>query len=173
MYIKISPIGWVHTRNTKMRDFLKKNSGKWLKVSTNHLFGNQYNVKGYRIYDSMINGIKGDKRRKTKKDAHDREWENQYFLTHSSKPKILKIDTEITHQGRKVPLCNVNDDYYRLSRRRSLEFIFDKNGKVYIANGIGFRSAEELRKVKVSSKINRAEFELLQKAVRKIKTLNK
>lgn len=172
MEIRISPKAWLHTRDRKMREFLKKKSGKYLKVDPKFLFNNQYNAGGYRIYDSMIDAIKGDKRRKMKVDSQGRKWEDQYFLSNSVKPKMLPIDTEVKFQGKKVSLYNVNDDYYRLSRRRNLEFIFDKKGKVYIANGIGFRSAKELSKVKVSAKLNNAEMNLLRKAVSKIKSGN-
>lgn len=170
MEIRISPKAWLHTRSSKTREWLKRKSGKYVKVDTKSIFGNQYNVDGYRVYDSMIDAIKGDKRKKMKTDAYGRKWEDQYFLSHNVKPKMLPVDTEVKFQGKKVRLYNVNDDYYRLSRRRTLEFIFDKKGKIYIANGIGFRSAKELSKVKVSAKLNNAEMKLLRKAVNKIKS---
>lgn len=55
-YVKAS------TQDSKLREFLKINEGKSFEVETRWLFDNQYNVDGFRIYDSMIESIEDDAR---------------------------------------------------------------------------------------------------------------
>ena len=46
--------------------WLEANAGKWFTVDTQHLFNNQYNLKGarnrFRIMDSMVSKVREDAR---------------------------------------------------------------------------------------------------------------
>lgn len=60
--IKIRKVGHIYANNSELREYLNKNAGKWVEVETDYLFHNQYNIEKFRIYDSMVEAVKNDKR---------------------------------------------------------------------------------------------------------------
>ena len=151
MQVKIIKSAYVHSTNSKLKDFLKKNEGKFLKVDTQYLFDNQYNVQGFRITDDMIQEIKGDKRA--------REFKSYYFLANSKRPNIKKVDIK----GDKdfYSLYDVNGQYYRASRRDSLEFFKGLDDEIYVSKGIGFKHIDK-------SRLSANEKRIIKKAIKLI-----
>ena len=62
MKVKIKKNAYVFAQSNDLREWLKKNEGKWFNVETKCLFNNQYNLKKYRVFDSMIEAVKDDAR---------------------------------------------------------------------------------------------------------------
>ena len=111
------------------RNFLDENKGKFVDIETKFIFDNQYNCKGFRLYDTMISEIKNDVRTD----------ENIFFVKHpKGKDKIKKIDFKDWKTKRRFYGCSsVNGNYYRISRRSNLEFIL-VGSEVYMTNSIGY-----------------------------------
>jgi hypothetical protein len=151
MYVRISPIAYVYaskflTKSTMgLRQWLQDNVGKFIEIDTSHLFNNQYNTKNsYRIYDTMIDAIKGDVRKKGKAYGISSEPEEIAFLDWGGiKPQILPNipDKKFgSYQFESYPSLN----YHRFrNARQTINFIYS-NGKYYVSNGIGYKSHNKI-----------------------------
>lgn len=151
MYVRISPVGYVYASNiiTKstmgLRKWLQDNVGKFIQIDTSHLFNNQYNtMNSYRIYDTMIDAIKGDVRKKGKAYGVSSEPEEIAFLDWGGvKPQILPNipDKKFgSYQFESYPSLN----YHRFrNARQTINFIYS-NGKYYVSNGIGYKSHNKI-----------------------------
>jgi hypothetical protein len=151
MYARISPIAYIYaskflTKSTMgLRQWLQDNVGKFIEIDTSHLFNNQYNTKnGYRIYDTMIDAIKGDVRKKGKAYGVSSEPEDIAFLDWGGiKPQILPNipDKKFgSYQFNSYPSLN----YHRLyNARQTINFIYT-NGKYYISSGIGYKVSNKI-----------------------------
>lgn len=148
----------VYDSQKELQEFLYKNRGKWLDVDTEHLFDNQYNVEGFRIYDTHISEIKDDLR-------------DNNVITNDFGGVVpeLKID-DVT--AREMKFSNnyqlevLAGGYYRFrscyNSKSTLEFIV-VNGVCYI-RGIGYTKAtpkalKQYLTIKVTKEFN----ELLKK----------
>ena len=152
MYIRISPIAYIYAskivRNVgdNLSQWLKNNTGKFIQIDTTHLFNNQYNTlnSSYRIYDTMIDAIKGDVRKKGKPYGVSSEPEEIAFLDWGGvKPQILPNipDKKFgSYQFESYPSLN----YHRFrNARQTINFIYS-NGKYYVSNGIGYKSHNKI-----------------------------
>jgi hypothetical protein len=151
MYVRISPVGYVYASNilTKstmgLRKWLQDNVGKFIQIDTSYLFNNQYNtMNSYRIYDTMIDAIKGDVRKKGKPYGVSSEPEEIAFLDWGGvKPQILPNipDKKFgSYQFESSPSLN----YHRFrNARQTINFIYS-NGKYYVSNGIGYKSHNKI-----------------------------
>lgn len=123
-------------RVKQLSDYLVANRGKYVEIDTEHLFENQYNtVDGFRIYDTHIEHIIDDAR------VGIPEFENCFFIKNPQGHDPIK-KFNIMHTDHKKAgygsAYSVNGNYYRISRRSSIEFVLVK-GVPYITNGIGYR----------------------------------
>lgn len=62
MKIRVKKNAYVYASDTETRMFLNLNEGIYVDVDTKYMFDNQYNVDGFRLYDTMIDGIIEDVR---------------------------------------------------------------------------------------------------------------
>lgn len=108
---------------------LKKSQGKWVDIETEHIFDNQYNTLFGRIYDTMIDKIEGDVRISN----------DVFFVNHpNGKDPIKKVDFQDHLKNKRFLSCySVNSNYYRISRRSTIEFIL-VGELIYISNSIGY-----------------------------------
>jgi hypothetical protein len=150
MMARISPVGYVYASNitygrgNSLRDFLKENSGKWIEIDTKHLFNNQYNTEsGYRIYDTMIDAIKNDARKKGVGYGVNGEIEDIAFLEWKGiKPHIIDIPKKKFGTYEFESMLGLN--YYRLrNSRQKIDFIY-YDGKYFISNGIGYKMRSKI-----------------------------
>lgn len=170
MQIKIKKNAYVfagYNSNNEYRNKLKELEGKWIDVETNHLFNNQYNIKGLRIYDSMVEAVRNDARinkgkcnycgtmlnvgelcNKHKKCInYGAKWftpENTYFLKYPEgvkmmEDRILSIDALNIKIGSYYLESYPELDYFRLyNSRQTINFKYDGKN-FYICNGIGYK----------------------------------
>ena len=123
---------------------IKENQGKWIDIETDHIFDNQYNTKIGRIYDAWIDKIENDVR-------NDK---NVFFVKHpNGKNPIKKCDFQDHLKNQRFFSCySVNGNYYRISRRSTIEFVLVGN-EIYTTNGIGYTSLKKSRLSKNEKKI--------------------
>lgn len=143
----------------KVHNFLIENRGKWLSVDTDHLFNNQYNVDGFRIHDTDIQAVINDPRKDLaickycgemihETEPHLKEVEcsiyglnylkESFFINHpNGNDAIKEINLYLDHKKTGVYcFSSVNGQYYRISRRKNIEFVLAE-GVPYIV-GIGY-----------------------------------
>ncbi|AGO48791.1 hypothetical protein Phi46:3_gp047 [Cellulophaga phage phi46:3] len=155
-YIYIQPFSGF--RNDKKAhdnfvNWVKENQGKWVDIDTKFLFSNQYNTtSGFRIYDTMIDKIIDDKRPE----------DTAFFKKHpDGKDTIKKVDFKDHLKNKRFLSCSsVNGNYYRISRRENIEFIL-VGEKIYLTNGIGYRTIKE-------SDLSNNEIKILKYCVKRI-----
>ena len=124
-----------YQKHLEFKKWVENNKGKEVEIDTTYLFDNQYNTKdGYRIYDcwidKMINDVRTDKK--------------CFFVKHpSGKDPIKKVNfTDHLKNERFLSCSSVNGNYYRISRRSSIEFIL-VGSEIYTKNGIGYETIKE------------------------------
>jgi hypothetical protein len=126
-----------YQQHLDFKTWIKENQGKWIDIDTQHIFNNQYNtISGYRIYDTYIDQVIDDVR--TDKDV--------FFVNHpKGKDPIKKVDFRDHLKNERFSSCHsVNSNYYRISRRSSIEFIL-VGELVYITNSIGYTLLKKSR----------------------------
>jgi len=123
---------------------IKENQGKWIDIETDHIFDNQYNTKIGRIYDTWIDKIEDDVR--TDK--------NIFFVKHpNGKDPIKKVDFRDHLKNERFLSCySVNGNYYRISRRSTIEFIL-VGSEIYTSNLIGYTPLNKSRLTENEKKI--------------------
>jgi len=127
---------YIRATTSEFRAWSKENKGKIVDIDTAHIFNNQYNTKdGFRIYDTHIKEISEDVR--TDK--------NVFFVKHpKGKDKIKECSFEDHRKNERFLSCySVNGNYYRISRRSSIEFIL-VGSEVYTV-GIGYTPLKNSR----------------------------
>jgi len=139
-YIHIETFRGFERDYQKHLDFKKwvaENQGKWVAIDTKCIFDNQYNtVDGYRIYDTWIDRIEDDVR----------DDKNVFFVANpSGKDAIKKVDFKDHLKSERFSSCyDVNGNYYRISRRSSIEFVL-VGENIYIHNSIGYTPLKKSR----------------------------
>lgn len=121
----------------QFKKWIEENKGNWINIDTKFIFENQYNtVNGHRIFDTWIDEIIDDVR--TDK--------NIFFVKHpNGKDPIKKVDFKDHLKNKRFLSCySVNGNYYRISRRSSIEFIL-VGDEIYIANSIGYTPLKKSR----------------------------
>lgn len=169
MFIRIKKNAYVWSDNSKMRTFLKENEGELLQVETQHLFNDQYNAEGFRLYDTHISEVINDARIGKGKckycgkmynegeiclnnglcPQYGIEWfteDNTFFIKY---PKGLPTPEEkISERDSKIGSYYLESypslDYLRIrNSRKTINFKYD--GKFfYVNNGIGWRQKKTL-----------------------------
>ena len=131
----------------KMNEFLVSNRNKWLDVETTHLFDNQYNVEGFRVYDHHVAEVKNDLR----ETCTFKTWDGV-------KPQIC-----IMNDGALLPRWaehysdyetfkgfnlsyNVGGSHYVFTNhsRTLFKFLY-RDGVFYESNGIGYKKVRSLK----------------------------
>ena len=136
-YIHVSNIITDLSHHNAYKKWIADNKGKWVDIDTNCVFDNQYNTyDGYRIYDSHIDKIEDDVR--TSRGA--------FFVNHpNGKDPIKKVNFKDHLKNERFLSCySVNGNYYRISRRSTIEFILVRS-IIYTYNGIGYKTIKESR----------------------------
>jgi hypothetical protein len=164
-YIYISPFVGYRKDYQSYLDFkqwVKDNQGKWVDIDTDYIFDNKYNtIDGKRIYDTWVDKIENDIREgvteckycgkytngkictKTEKckeyGIKTYSSKNVFFLKFpNGKDKIKKVDFYDHLKNPRFSSCySVNQNYYRISRRNTIEFIL-VGTEIYITNNIGY-----------------------------------
>ena len=126
-----------HEQNKLFKQWVDDNKGKFVEIDTEHVFDNQYNtIGGFRIFDTYIDKIVDDVR--TDKTI--------FFVKHpNGKDTIKKLDFQDHLKNKRFSSCySVNGNYYRISRRSSIEFIL-VGELIYISNSIGYTALNKAR----------------------------
>lgn len=126
-----------YQKHLDFKKWIDENKGKYIDIDTKYLFDNQYNtIDGYRIYDAWIDKIEND----------ERTDKNVFFINNpNGKDLIKKVDFNDHLKNKRFYSCySVNDNYYRVSRKSSIEFILVGN-EIYITNGIGYTLLKKSR----------------------------
>lgn len=162
--IKTTANNWgsAHEKNGKLiHEYLVANRGKWVDIDTSHLFNNQYNtLDGFRIFDKDIKEIKEDARLNkgqcnycgTITDFNlpclkhaecvnygSKDFNKCFFIKNpkGSDPIIeTNISNDLANNKKFWSFYSVNSHYYRISRRRNIEFVL-VSGVPYIV-GLGY-----------------------------------
>jgi hypothetical protein len=124
-------------QHLKFKNWIESNKGNWIEIDKECIFNNQYNtIGGYRIHDTYIDEICDDVR--TDK--------NIFFVAHpKGKDAIKKVDFDDHLKNKRFSSCHdVNDNYYRISRRSTIHFILAEND-IYISDGIGYTILKKSR----------------------------
>jgi len=124
-----------YQKHLDFKKWIEENKGKFVEIDTTHLFDNQYNTKcGHRIFDTWIERIQNDVRTD----------EKAFFVKNpNGKDPIKKVDFKDHLKNERFSSCySVNGNYYRISRRNSIEFIL-VGDQIYLTNGIGYKTIKE------------------------------
>lgn len=140
--------------NKDFENFFKVNRNKWVDVDTECLFDNQYNVQGFRIFDTQILEIKDDIRVNTG---------YVFDLWQGVKPELKTFDhlvNESTFNNDLVEFKKYFPDgftltvykslgYYRFTNhcRTNINFLY-KNGVFYIDNKVGYKPIKNFKDFK-------------------------
>jgi len=166
MHCVIKVNAYVFADTGKMKDFLKVNEGKVLKIDESYYFDNQYNVEGFRVFDTMVSEMLNDTRagkglckycgklHTEKVDVctnraecanYGIKWftpDNTFFLKY---PKGLPIPKEMkdvkfgTYELSTYPSL----DYFRIrNNRKTINFKFD--GTHFFVQSIGWNQSKKL-----------------------------
>jgi len=126
-----------YEHHKKWEEWILSNKGKWVDIDTNCIFDNQYNtIDGFRIYDTHIDEISDDIR--TDK--------NVFFVKYpKGKEQIKSVNFQDHLKNKRFLSCySVNGNYYRISRRSTIEFILAGN-EIFISNSIGYTPLKKSR----------------------------
>ena len=126
-----------YQKHLAFKKWIEENKGKFVEIDTKFLFDNQYNTKdGYRIFDTWIERIEEEER--TNKDV--------FFVKNpKGKDQIKNCDFQDHLKNKRFYSCySVNGNYYRISRRQSIEFIL-VGEEIYTTNGKGYTHINKSR----------------------------
>jgi hypothetical protein len=164
MMVKLSDLAYIYVSNiipkgstsNQFRKWCQDNAGKFVEVSTNFLFDNQYNaIAGYRIYDTQITAIKNDAR--VGKSEFKNNPECAFILWNGTKPPVIpfndttdaiaKVDTQWKNRTYVIGtyrLSVLNNEHYVLENGRQRIKFLVHNGDYYITNGIGYKQSKSI-----------------------------
>jgi len=134
-----------YQKHLDFKKWIEENKGKWIDIDTKCIFDNQYNtICGKRIFDTWIDAIKDDVRND----------ENVFFVKHpNGKDTIKKVDFRDHLKKERFLSCySVNSNYYRISRRSSIEFIL-VGELIYITYSLGYTPINKSRLTSNEKKI--------------------
>jgi len=145
--IKTNAANWRATSD-KSHNYLIENRGQWVEIDPAHLFTNQYNtLDGFRIFDKDIQAIEDDARLNKGKCKYcgtvtdfnlpclkhaecvnygNEDFNKCFFIQHpQGADEIIKTDVndDKANNKRFYSFYSVNGLYYRISRRKSIEFV--------------------------------------------------
>lgn len=119
-----------------LHTFLVANRGKWLEVETEHLFDNQYNVEGFRLYDTHITEIEGDLRKESTFKTWGGVKPTNFFEQLEGYKNEVQFKNNYCLRGFRDSYLRMNSGY---NSKPTLDFIVDDIGVLWECNGMGYK----------------------------------